>query len=354
MLFYTLLFQTLKSSLRKKKEIPENKKEFKNNYKEKIKYYFKDVVVEDDILNGIIDIKNMDKTENKIYELIQNDLKKIVYNINSFDTNINKDLEEIIEQGIEQEIQTNKDFEKIMCYATEYHLNEKIYIDPHFLEKTKIHIKNNIFILLNLFSFKSTHNFFYIYSNFNYLLIEYMFILYKNELILINSTILPYIYDKYPILNINLILINFDLFNLTTKDIEFIKKTYNENNLLKILNSKNTDNTLLSSLSPIEEILVLNIFNTYDKKYMTNTQYNYYVSITENNLKSSVSENKLNSSVPENGLSLLNHLIKSKYDTIDEQYKLKINILSGGNKFNNIWYNKYIKYKLKYNELKTK
>ena len=50
-------------------------------------------------------------------------------------------------------------------------------------------------------------------------------------------------------------------------------------------------------------------------------------------------------------------LIKLHYDNIDEQYKLKTSFdidFSGGNRSNDIWYNKYIKYELKYNDLKNK
>ena len=222
-----------------------------------------------------------------------------------------------------------------------------------------IKIINNIYILPNLFSLKSIHHYLpniNIYNINNIKknvvfpnLCDYMFILYQNKLILINSTILPYIYNKYPILNLNLILINYDLFNIKIEDNNFLKKLYNENNFIKILNSKNTDNTLSPSLSVIEKSLLINIFNTFDIELMTSTQIDYYTIITNEYKQQD------NNPHPPDLMLELNNLIKITYDRIDKKYILKTsNILFGGNKLNDIWYDKYKKYKSKYIELKLK
>jgi hypothetical protein len=344
----SLLFQTLKSSIRKrtsqpKLKEPQTQDSFKENYKEKIKYYFENTPKKGSILKDIIDINRMNQKEIAIYKIIKKDLYNLVYNINSFDTKIEKE----IKQNIEVNIKVNTDDrENKMNYKSalnsfHHFFNERIYLDSKFdlFNNLGIGISGNIHMLSNVFSLKGTDYYLdtlqtpHTYSD----VLWYIFILYDNKLYLANTNILPYIYKKYPILNLNLNLINYDC-DCANINVKMLKDLYNSSNFLKILNHKNTDRELLSGLLDIEQLLLINIFDTYDYKLMTDTQFYYYTLLR----KVYVGEYMVS----------ITDKIESQYQSIDDKYKLTITTIGGGNTTNDIWYDKYIKYKLKYNKLK--
>jgi len=311
-----LLFQTLKSSIRKRKIIS-SKEQFKNNYKEMIKYYYikSNYLSEMSILDKIIDIYNMTDIETVIYKSIKEKLNELVFNINSFDIITQKKINIETEKNTEMENKKTNDkisIKELSFFPINCFLNEKIYFKENFLDDIKINIDNSINISINVFSLKG------IFTSidkiqseiYNFYYNDYMFVFHNNELTLINSTMMQYIYNKYPILNINLSLINYDYVDLKVDQMNIIKKIYDDSALLQILNHKNMKNDILLSFTPAQLFVLINIFNIYNKKIMNHIQQYYY--------------EQINNIYTDDIYQKIEQMINSKYAILDDTYKLRI------------------------------
>ena len=270
-----LLFQTLKSSIRKRHESAI----FKDKYKEKIKYYFNDGMNTSNILENILDISKMNSEEEQIHKSIENDLIQMVYNYNSFEINTQQEQEQEQEQKREQ---VHVDFKMDICnlyIRFNIYIDEQMFFKDNFLDNLQIKV-DDIYILRNTFTYR------YIADGEIYQSVDklkskndYMFILYKKQLILINSVMLQYVFNKYPILNLNLSLINREYFRITSQYEQILKDLYDNSKILKILNYKNRDDTLLLGLNYNIQFIIFLIFQTYNIENMSLNQYNYYKQI---------------------------------------------------------------------------
>jgi len=328
----SLKFQTLKSLIRKKKsgklkETIDNSL-FMDNYKEKIKYYFNFNEDKANILVGIIDINNMTPTEKQIYDDIQNDISRLVYNISSTDIDIQQEQEQEQDQEHEQDIKKSDvpkkpELNHVLFETPSTILLKKDTYTNIFADdiKDKIFMELNSYttkikFLINIFTLKNTyycHKYIQtLYGNHDTFKwkCDYMFILHNQHLYLINGSILQYVHDKYCVLDLNLLLVN----NKTPDNIDnlqiVIDQLYKNSQFLKILNCKNTDNELLAELSDDEKFVLLQIFNTYDYHSMTETQRHYYVELDKDKSMKDI-------------YNTFKTKLESKYANVNEMYKLK-------------------------------
>ena len=318
--YKSLIFQTLKSSIRKKNRLVP----FNENYKEKVKYYFIKTT-ELNILENIIDISNLSNHEQYLYDLIKNDLYHLVHSINSLNTNTVEKLE--LEQDLENktnlmnELSTEyKDYssmtETYSYNTTPFYLNESIYFINDFFDKI-IYKINDIYATINIFSLKTVNKCVTTITFNKKTMVNYIFVLYKDKLILTNTTIYQYIYNKYPVLNLNLNLINNDYCKLKQSDINFIKNKYDQSSFLQIINNKNKNEELIESLSEDEKYIFLILLKSFDYKLLNNTQHYYYDLIHDLG----------NVSINIKSLHFSAHLhssnVKQIYDELDQKFKLK-------------------------------
>ena len=263
-----LYFQTLKSLIRKNKpqQIP-----FENNYKEQIKYYFDDIINNNpkELLNGIIQYD--DAIENpKIFDEIKHPdiLIKLIYNINNISHEIveikeqEKKIETQIENKIEINIETVNLRSEISTALTRYMYITKEYdfnnFETHYKEKT-IEINKFISIMPNIFNYFDGTN---LYTNHVPSLI-FIYLKEDNKLILIKKNDYMYVYDKFPIFNLQLILlnremeINVDYSKINEfKRLDFIQILSRDNNYRNIQIDKLTDCEIV--------ILCINLHSLYN------------------------------------------------------------------------------------------
>ena len=305
----SLMFQTLKSIIRKRKTTTD----FKDKYKETIKYYFNNDHNPKDILKNIIGTTEFIDNELHIYNSIKSVVDNMIYNINSLDTNIQKENDKENEMTHVNVFNMHKlhnldpsfVFNQRDYDSYKILLNEQIYMKGNILNMS-VNINTHINILINVFTLKNTYYYYNtIQHNKDGWKCDYMFILYQKQLYLINGSILQYVYDKYIILNLNLYSVNYDIVNIDEDTIIFLRDLLSKSNFLKILNSKNTDETLFDSLSEDEKFVLLHIFKTYDLNSMTVCQATYYQTLVE-------SVNK----------SELKQKVNDVYNRISDTYKL--------------------------------
>ena len=244
----SLLFQTIKSILRKQK--PKSEK-FSDNYKEKIKYYYLENDISEDtktLLSDIIDYNKAKKYDFFKKELDNCDsLIKLIYNIDniSYQTQKEEEDEKEIESKIEKKIES-------VVY-----------------EKNIVKIENNNIYVTKEYNFKNFENEFeslsvkvnfYIYvmpdiiSYFDGTLIHtdrlpslmFIYLPDKKKLVIIRKDCFKYVYDKFPIFSLEMILLNLEKKYMVDENIineikklDFIKFFQREDstNIRKILNS---------------------------------------------------------------------------------------------------------------------
>lgn len=230
-----LMFQSMKSIIRKNnfiKLVDTDLSNFKEVYKEENKYYYFMNTINSNINSTISHIFNEDdiiflKQKNKSFERILKDLdiiKKLIYNINSLLTEFTNDLEQENEKQKETEkeqhlelLHNRDNFVRIpiLQLLLDYKIYDNIDIN---LDNYCIKVDKYVYIMPDIFSNYNYYRETTLEINNVNTLFYYVYIKEKNVLLLINSDSVMYFYDKYPILNMDLNLINLDFSIYIKKD----------------------------------------------------------------------------------------------------------------------------------------
>ena len=260
-----LKYQSLKSDIRKiLNKSEKNIVNIKENHKENIKYYYLEENNDENLLSNIIDTKeieiiNANKLLKKLYdEINQRDiLYKLIYNINN--NNIQEKNEDI-EESIDNQIITQLS-EGDTSFLNDYLFPNKFEYKNYDILKSDDFIKNfikydNIFYLPNIF------NQIYGYTIGNNKS-GIIFMLINENCFIIPGYLIYFYFDKYPIFNFNLVLLNQIEYN------SHILDKIKEYNLFKIINNNIIDSLLFDDLNIYIVFLYLynlnpNSFSAYD------------------------------------------------------------------------------------------
>jgi hypothetical protein len=318
-----LLYQTLKSEIRNIKksnkegnifininDILKNEIIHYNEYHlEKIKYYYNEYSDKlDIILNGIIDNKDIENEHNKqLFEKINKSFGTLVYNINSSQQDQDQQKEQ--DQQIIILLHDNEKLIKEIFLKIEYKKYDFNNIKT--LETFKIStikISEKIRCLPNLFSQLDTYN--YINNKSGFLFV------YIYELLLLIPGYLLVKFDEYPLLTLNLKLINDKI--ITDDTLSILKN----NNIYKIFTSN--DDILIDNETVIGSMML-----------------SFYNNITK--IQSEILKN--DDIINPSNVLLITDLFNDFY--------LNNKALFITNNYDET-HNKYLKYKLKYLKLKNK
>ena len=260
------MFQTMKSIIRKNKYIESyTKEEFLNLYKEKINYYYIDYN-EKDIANLIFtngEIKLLKETDSKFLKILENNntLNKLIYNINSnsIEQEKEQEKEEEKEEENEQEKEEIKEQEKVFnknIYPEFYPKTPQLILDNSYINminnrnyaKYCLRLDTNIYVMPDVFSnydWKSN----YMAGIYDIYVFIYVYLIPTEVLIICNIQNFMYFYNKYPILTLDLNLlnkemsthINEDFYNRFTKIpyIRIFSNTKYKNEIKKISDETN-------------------------------------------------------------------------------------------------------------------
>jgi len=248
-----LEYQIIKSDLRKNRDkteinklyISEEYTNFKNpkydiRYFEKVKYYTSEEIDVKDI-NNIFKNIFYDTELSQLSENIKKNILKLVYNLNSYNSDHVTEIEKLTLKEVE------KSYDKVSNLITfkKEDIIEFEYIDYSLINETKIEYDNFIDYLPNIFTQVNGIDFSNNKSG-------YLFV-YKNNKILIIPGYLIIYYEKYPLFNYKLNYINNkkidDKILKKLKELDFFKVLYNKNEnviesinyvLYKILSDKKT------------------------------------------------------------------------------------------------------------------
>ena len=258
--YINLLYQTLKSDIRKLRDEKKIKEIYDNDcitnknitdsydlrYFEKIKYYFTEKI-ETNYFKAYSDIfyshelVNIHEIYYEYFEKIKNNINKLVYNIgsiqNSFELNYDQD------QDIDKNVDLKTSILKLIDNQynnNAYPLNDNLkfeyenysfllnFSDKNIFIKYTIKLDNTIRYLPNIFTQVIGHR--YINNNSGY-----VFVYIHEHILIIPGYLIIYFYNKYPVLNYKLNIINDiiidDEYNRSIID------CYKENNFFKILYS---------------------------------------------------------------------------------------------------------------------
>ena len=226
------------------------------------------------LLNDIIDFSDATKYPDILKEINKVDiLYKLIYNIDNTSYEIVEVRETNIQQNIETKIITEVNYitsnESILNLSLKYIYITKEYDFNNFEREYKsktIQINEFIYIMPNIFNyFDGTDLFMNIIPS-----LMFIYLQTDNKLILVKKDNLKYLYDKFPIFNLELILLNKEKsYKLDYKKINVFK----ELNLIKMFSRNNND-------------ININLLNNFEKIII----YLYL-----NNIKRlTISENKLN------------------------------------------------------------
>jgi len=367
----SLLFQTIKSEIRKKriKSIDFSKDSllrcFKESYLEKIKYYYIDSIINPDsiaqinkMFEGIFTLEEVEKVG--ILELfekikIPNKLNKLVYNLNSnsIEQEQEQEKEALIENVTEQikyyQIDSfNFGFDdKLVDWNNTIDVFNNLAIELDDL----IHYLPNIFCSYNIGGF-----------HLNNTQMIFVYITELSKVLIVPGYMMGYFIDKYPVFNLSLKLFN----NQIVSDIGFIERV-KLHPMFKIFNS-NEDIVINNETNQI--IILLLIFNMNREFNKTTGQQkvfeyfdSHYIGDTPNYvMDKDVDEYPFNNNL----LGLVESEIKSKMSRkiteksiqnispiipVNIQYYLSSSDL-GRNKYYKDYAKLYLKYKLKYLKLK--
>jgi len=364
-----LIYQTIKSNLRK----------ITKNYEEEIKYYYINYEKTiNDILKNIIPIyehiKKLKKLEQKhkkqgkdvsekdiiikLYEEI-NDIsiiRELVYNLDSLGISTERSVEKSEETSTERAsayekniIINHNDYLKIfdINLLYDYYKYDFNILDYNIdtFRSASIKLTESIYYLPNIFTNSNSYRSLFNYSG-------YLFVyFYKfNKILIIPGYLLMYFYNKYPILNYQLILINNNFIHLYDKEI--ISK-FLEEDLFKILNNERIKDN--DTLSAYIALLIFSNNNLITQKQLD--IYNFFKDPKNKGIKikyiGEISEILKNDYFSQMKIKYIDRSnIKGLIKIDDAQYK-KLQTFKMDVKKSKSSYNKYIKYKLKYINLKN-
>ena len=211
-----LIFQTVKSIIRKNLPIKSGN-DFKQNYKEKIKYYYFEKTIDYDVkklLDGIIDYEKA--TEIKMFKDIndENILTRLIYNIDTLSHDVS--IEQEKQQNTEIEIQRESNFVKNNQYRSSmagkinYVLNNNVLnnIEEHVFN-ISVKLTDNVYCLINIFNES--------YPIYKHKFIQHSFFIYletKKILLLIPQYMLIYVHNKYLVFNTDMSVVSCTLIKL--------------------------------------------------------------------------------------------------------------------------------------------
>jgi hypothetical protein len=369
--------QALKSDIRKKRQI---NNDFKQNYKEKIFYYFKEEILdEDDALKYIFTEDEINEIDFCEYDLTKEIIKNLIYDINFNYQNIEIQYEQNIENA--QETQVKKEFKNEQS-VVEFSFSFNTYIDLfskykyksfNFIKEIKtqkdydkysFRLDDILSFLPNIFISNSDSIFCDV--NFNRIDLKkynpsdliFVYIHDVKKFILIPKYMVFFLYNDFLIYDMNLEIINTHKNDL--EDLK-IKEELEKNILVKIImnNYSECDFNIFEESLKINKEYLLTIKDNKEilDNYLLNISVNYLYLLI---LFFRIQYSKIYNIYDEKIINLLNKdrdlfiLMLEAYLEINEKkkenyYKLlrnKIILKSSYEK-------KYFKYKLKYLKLKN-
>ena len=356
-----LTYQTIKSEIRKNRPVGPI---FKTGYKEKIHYYYLEQIPDyrdtNLFLSGIITKGEI--TSNKLeplFDKINNKetLLSLVYGINS---NIIQHQQEMdLEEEDEKEKEKKKEI-KIEKSSLIYIPDKPMYsilswnfnnYDPItsldlFYKTFVIEVNDLIGFLPNMFS---NSNYYKYYKNTSGVAFAYIKKGDADKIIIIPGYVVPYLIDKFPILDINLKVLNKDFIpNITP---ELLLKL-NAEPIIKIINNSN-DSLNIESLDPITILIGSHIISDYE---YINSNQSKWREITYRKEADAVNIIRSKISIPSARYKIkwINYeafksTLKISDTKILDLFNKPVTDKQGGSDFKD----KYIKYKNKYLTLKN-
>jgi len=361
-----LLYQTLKSDIRKsrnKKEIDKlylyNEKAADNilskydiRYFEKIKYYFKDAI-ETDFIRAFADIFFPNELEmieikfKKYFNDIKQNIEKLVYNIdnqqNSFELNYDQD------QMNDKKI----DNKKLRLVDNQLNINKPLFSDELYYEYVNynpllelfitraiellitytIELDKQIRYFPNIFTQVTTFNF--IRNRTGYL---FVYIEERDIIIIIPGYMIIYFYKEYPVFNYKLILINTTIF----KPIQEINK-FKESYFFRLINDSET-----ISYNPSEQKINYVCYQILlDREKIFEYQKKFLDKYTEKQYD--IDKLLIIKDIHSYNTQIIQSIEKFIFNPITGKFNNKY-IFYGNN---DIFFKKYLNYKKKYIELKN-
>ena len=269
-----LTYQTIKSEIRKNRPIRTN---FKNAYKEKIHYYYLEQIPNyqdtDLFLKGIITKSEiMSNGLESLFDKINNKeiLLSLVYGINSniiqhqqaMDVDEEEEKEKEKEKKIEIKIEKSTliyipDKPSYPILSWNFNNYDPVTSIDLFYKTFVIEINDLIGFLPNTFS---NSNYYKYYKNASGVAFAYIKKGDADKIIIIPGYIVPYLIDKFPILDINLKVLNKDFIPAIKE--ELLLKL-NQEPIIKIINNSN-DSLNIESLDPITTLIGSYIISDYE------------------------------------------------------------------------------------------
>ena len=306
-----LTYQTVKSITRK--NLPVNN-DFKQNYKEKIKYYYFEKTIENDVKNlleGIIDYEMVKKIS--VFNRIDDKkiLTKLIYNINTLSHDVSMQQEKLKNTQIEtqNEIKFIKDEKSRYSSVSRinYVLNNNVLNNiEKFVDFISVKLTENVYCLINVFNESYP-----IYERVQYEMNPSFFIYLENKktLLLIPKYMLIYVYNKYLVFNTDMTVVNNILYyKIELENNEMLNKFTNDN-FIKLCSLKNEKINFEELISTPAAFIFYEMF--WRKEIYTEIQIETITKLNEyTRTLDSMFKEKINSSLSNEHLLEKRNLIK--------------------------------------------